>query len=200
MGLTFESYENYDGTMDFDVYDFRSIAQYVYDNVPGQISFKEGKTRVVSLGNISFDFGQYGQSFGDKKLIGLPSPDGRGPYCTCNSSASITVCSSCEGGCWEFISSMINDEVLSHAAGIPISRKALTSSAVNMTDGTPIEQNVIDDYVALIDKASFYYSTDYTITKIISEEMPAYFDGQKSLDAVIKIINERVGILVKERG
>ena len=200
LGLSFDLYEKEDGTVDLDNPDFRSLAEFVYDNVPEQISFKEGKTRVVSLGNISFDFGQYGQSFGDKKLIGLPSPDGRGVYCTCNSSASITVCSSCQDGCWEFISSLINDEVLRHAAGIPISRKALTSSAVNMTDGTPIEQNVIDDYVALIDKASFYYSTDYTITKIISEEMPAYFDGQKSLDAVIKIINERVGILVKERG
>ena len=98
------------------------------------------------------------------------------------------------------ISSMISDEVLQHAAGIPLSRKALTSSAVASSDGTPLSQDVIEDYIVLIDKTSFYYSTDYTITMIISEEMPAYFEGQKSLDEVINTINNRVGVLVAERG
>lgn len=200
LGLSFDLYEKEDGTVDFDNPDFRSLAEYVYDNVPEQISYKEGKVRVVSLGNISFDFGQYGQSFADKKLMGLPSPDGRGVYCTYNSSASITACSSCQDGCWELISSMISDEVLQHAAGIPLSRKALTSSAVASSDGTPLSQDVIEDYIVLIDKTSFYYSTDYTITMIISEEMPAYFEGQKSLDEVINSINNRVGVLVAERG
>jgi len=34
---------------------------------------------------------------------------------------------------------------------------------------------------------------------IISEEMPAYFEGQKSLDEVIAVINSRIGTMVAER-
>lgn len=41
---------------------------------------------------------------------------------------------------------------------------------------------------------------DYTVTMIVSEEMPAYFDGEKSLDEVISVTNCRVGTLVAERG
>lgn len=68
-----------------------------------------------------------------------------------------------------------------------------------MTDGTPINQDIIGNYCTFIEDASFYYSTDYTITMIISEEMPAYFEGQKSLDEVISVINSRVGTMVAER-
>lgn len=39
-----------------------------------------------------------------------------------------------------------------------------------------------DNVRRFIDNEFLNYSTDYTITMIISEEMPAYFDGQKSLN------------------
>lgn len=200
IGLSFDLYENDDGTINFDNQNFRALAEYVYNNVPELITYNEGRTRVASLGNISFAYTEYGPSLGNRKLIGQPTPDGRGVYCTFNSSASIAACSSCQDGCWELISSMINDEVLRHANGIPLSRNAFVSSAVNMTDGTPLNQDIIDNYCTFIENASFYYSTDYTITMIISEEMPAYFEGQKSLDEVIGVINSRVGTMVAERG
>ncbi len=56
------------------------------------------------------------------------------------------------------------------------------SSAVNKTDGAPINQDIIDNYGTFIDNEFLNYSMDYTITMIISEEMPAYFYGQKSLN------------------
>ena len=56
------------------------------------------------------------------------------------------------------------------------------SSDVNKTDGAPINQDIIDNYGTFIDNEFLNYSMDYTITMIISEEMPAYFDGQKSLN------------------
>lgn len=200
IGLSFDLYENDDGIINFDNPNFRALAEYVYNNVPELITYNEGRTRVTNLGNISFAYTEYGPSLGNRKLIGQPTPDGRGVYCTFNSSALIAACSSCQEGCWELISSMINDDVLSNANGIPLSRNAFISSAVNMTDGTPINQDIIENYSTFIENASFYYSTDYTITMIISEEMPAYFDGQKSLDEVISVINSRVGTMVAERG
>lgn len=35
---------------------------------------------------------------------------------------------------------------------------------------------------------------------IVKEEIPAYFAGQKSLDEVIKIINDRAKTYLNERG
>ena len=63
------------------------------------------------------------------------------------------------------------------------------SSAVSMTDGTPINQDIIENYSTFTDNVLFQYLTEYTITMIKSEEMPAYFDGQKSLDEVISVIS-----------
>ena len=63
------------------------------------------------------------------------------------------------------------------------------SSAVSMTDGTPINQDIIENYSTFTDNVLFQYLTEYTITMINSEEMPAYFDGRKSLDEVISVIS-----------
>ena len=39
------------------------------------------------------------------------------------------------------------------------------------------------------------YSKNYTIAMIISEEVPAYFEGRKRLDEVISVINSGVGTM-----
>ena len=41
--------------------------------------------------------------------------------------------------------------------------------------------------------------TDPGLELIVSEEMPAYFEGQKSLDEVIKLIDNRAQTLMNER-
>ena len=41
---------------------------------------------------------------------------------------------------------------------------------------------------------------DADINIILIEEMPAYFSGQKSLDQVIKIAQDRVRLILNERG
>lgn len=197
-GTSFDLYETSDGLINFDNNDFRALAEYVKNNVPEQITYTQGAVRTASLGSVSIAFEQFGLPLANKEMIGMPSPDGRGIYCYFNASASITVCSSCQDGCWEFISSMLNDDILKYANAIPVSKAAFRSLAVTF-DYTPIDQNVLDNYEVMITKSSFYYSIDYTITKIILEEMPAYFEGQKSLDDVIAIINNRVGTLVSER-
>ncbi|MBP5179931.1 MAG: hypothetical protein J6127_01400 [Clostridiales bacterium] len=44
------------------------------------------------------------------------------------------------------------------------------------------------------------YTVDAPINAIVREEIPAYFEGQKSLDEVINIINDRVQTVLNERG
>ena len=43
-------------------------------------------------------------------------------------------------------------------------------------------------------------SADSEIMLILMEEMPAYFLGQKDLDAVVKIAQDRVQKVLDERG
>ena len=41
---------------------------------------------------------------------------------------------------------------------------------------------------------------DSGIIVIMNEEMPAYYSGQKSLDEVIKVIENRVNLMLSEQG
>ena len=50
-----------------------------------------------------------------------------------------------------------------------------------------------------IESCSSFNSQDPAITLILVEEMPAYFSGQKSLDAVIKVAQDRVQKVLDER-
>jgi len=43
------------------------------------------------------------------------------------------------------------------------------------------------------------YTEDQAVNIILIEEMPAYFLGQKDLDSVIKIIQDRVQKVLDER-
>jgi hypothetical protein len=43
-------------------------------------------------------------------------------------------------------------------------------------------------------------SVDATINLILVEEMPAYFSGQKELDQVVKIAQDRAQKVLAERG
>ena len=74
------------------------------------------------------------------------------------------------------------------------------SLAMMGIDTTEIDYSVIDNYEAMIDSCSSVSATDPAVTAIIREEMPAYFSGQKTLDEVIPIMEERVQTFLDERG
>ncbi len=44
------------------------------------------------------------------------------------------------------------------------------------------------------------YTVDALVNAIIREEIPAYFEGQKTIDEVISILNDRVQTVINERG
>ena len=58
----------------------------------------------------------------------------------------------------------------------------------------------IDTMENIILSCSKMSSADSEITLILVEEMPAYFTGQKDLDAVIAIAQERAQKVLNERG
>ena len=58
----------------------------------------------------------------------------------------------------------------------------------------------IDALEKTVLSCSSLYSRDPDIERILVEEMPAYFVGQKSLDEVVRIAQDRVQKVLDERG
>ena len=58
----------------------------------------------------------------------------------------------------------------------------------------------VDFVEGIILSCSRSCSDDASISIILIEEMPAYFLGQKDLDAVIKIAQDRIQKVLDERG
>ena len=63
-----------------------------------------------------------------------------------------------------------------------------------------LDEQDIADYDALIMSCDHMPHTDSAIMLIVREEIQAYFAGQKTLDEVLEIINNRVATFVNERG
>ncbi len=62
----------------------------------------------------------------------------------------------------------------------------------------PLTQEQVADYRALVDSASGVWAYDENVQKIVSEEAAAYFSGDKSLDDVCAIIQNRATTYVNE--
>lgn len=192
LGNSFDLFIGEDGKYDFDNSAFREIAQYIQANVPEKINIESGSVSpIANIYGYSFDK-RNGTAVNGKVLIGIPSPDERGPYMRLVSCAAITGCSSCQDGAWELIRMMLDEDVQMQDMYIPVCRTAF--------EKTDMDKSIEESYIRAIDSCSRYFINDYTAINIINEEIQAYFYGQKNLDDVIAIINNRVSLLQNERG
>ncbi len=192
LGNCFDMFIGENGKYDFDNSAFREIAQYIQANIPEKINIESGSViPVASMYGYSFDK-RNGTAVNGKVLVGIPSPDERGPYMKLVSCAAITACSSCQDGAWELVRTMLDEDVQTQDLYFPVCRSAF--------EKTDMDQSIEDSYLRAIESCSRYWINDYTAISIINEEMPAYFYGQKSLDDVIAIINNRISLLQDERG
>ena len=66
-----------------------------------------------------------------------------------------------------------------------------------MTDFTSKDVDFVENIILSCSKMK---TEDPDISMILIEEMPAYFLGQKNLDAVIKIAENRIQKVLDERG
>ena len=65
---------------------------------------------------------------------------------------------------------------------------------------TELDYSVADRYETMIRSCSSVSQTDTAVTVIVREEMPAYFSGQKTIEEVIDIMENRVQTFLNERG
>ncbi|MBO4522123.1 MAG: hypothetical protein J5703_02935 [Methanomicrobium sp.] len=65
--------------------------------------------------------------------------------------------------------------------------------------GELIDPSVADAYIGEISKATTSSFVYHSISLIIYEEIPAYFEGQKSFEDVARVINDRAQKVLDER-
>ena len=65
-------------------------------------------------------------------------------------------------------------------------------------EAKPFSEDIIKKYRELIDNTSMLNYYNEAVSNIISEEAAAYFNGDKSIDDVCKIIQDRATTFINE--
>ena len=161
-------------------------------------------------------------------ILGLPSADGRGPMVSPKRTVAVSAHACDIDACAEFVKMLLSDEVQTGYAmrgDLVLNREVFRdtgdkaaqyfnsiilpktdSVADDITYTSQPANNItftsqhIDALEECIMSCSAMSSQDADITKILIEEMPAYFSGQKELDSVVVIMQDRVQKVLDERG
>ena len=162
---------------------------------------------------------------GANAFLGIPSADGRGPMARSNLSVAVSAQAVNVDACTEFAKMLLSDEIQYELAAndrFTLSREAFRKAGSIILDfcnsprsnslfegfsstGDPIKRTItftdadIKNLEKIISSCSHFDSADASINMILVEEMPAYFLGQKDLDSVIKIAQDRAQKVLDER-
>ena len=160
---------------------------------------------------------------GSSAIVGIPSSDGRGPCAGARVSVAVSAKACDIEACAQFAKSLLSDEVQSALASgdsLVVNRSVFRQwgeRAVEYINGDgywawfgwegedPNPQRLIfseydiDNLELCILSSKHMSYSDSDINAILIEEMPAYFSGQKDLDSVIKIAQDRVQKVLDER-
>ena len=195
--------------------EFMALAEYVKDNVikDGYSSeIDSSDAQWVALYDIYYDMLSLPLYDPDVDLYGAPSYDGRGPMVSVFNTIAVTSCSSDYTAAWQFVKTAIGYEVQRSITGSnPINRAALmdyAKQAVKDANKTykkmyidiELGENDIDRYVQMLEKADCAASYDTEVYQVMLEELEPYFEGQKDLESVVSIIQDRAQTVLDERG
>lgn len=163
---------------------------------------------------------------GDKVILGIPSYDGRGPVIVSSDSVAVSSMTSNPEACMEFVSILLGEDVQAsygYHNGIPVNKSAFTVSCNMLIDyqshmidslrdymsetemrmygynPDKMDESVIGEFESFVSGLTGWYSNDAAVNSIIREEVPAYFEGQKSLDQVIPVLEDRINTFLVER-
>ena len=158
--------------------------------------------------------------------LGVPSSDGRGPVFESDFSVAISKSASDIDACGEFVKILLSDDIQEAVAkndkfvvnrdafrkvgkiafdyynkgGRRCSNPYIYGGAWIYTSLGKLSEKDLDNFECIIESCSGRYSDDSPVSVILIEEMPAYFLGQKDLDSVIKIAQDRIQKVLDERG
>ena len=167
-------------------------------------------------------------NFKDADLVGFPSGDSRGPSAEIRRFVSITQGSKCPEGSWRFIEMLLSQEIqtnlckptetLSYQNSFPINRKAFDEVGEICIDTfnhrkeiessyafgggistVQAEKSDLETIKNITESVTHIVRSDAAIEIIIYEEIQPYLVGDKSIDDVIKIMNDRARTVINER-
>lgn len=205
------------GTCHFDSEEFKAILEYVNQFPDSVVSEREevSLTDKIQNGEVLFAVVEpdplfalrdYLKMFGeDATYVGFPTADGRGGHLLISSDAyAIAAVSEHKEAAWNFIEESLTQEKTNELyTGFYISYPALKSTlnervdaAVERGELNRDDVNVVLDLIP--DATPFFSVEDDEIIKIINEEAPAYYSGQKEIDDVVSIIQNRIQLYVNE--
>ena len=240
-GMT-DLFRDENGRINYDNEAFRTLAQYVNDNVTyvepdyseygeyveyylggPEMTGAEWKT-VDSVGSLLYGSGSSAQNM---RLAGIPSVDGRGPSVEIRNSIGISASSPSVEGCRELINILLSTEIQAMYCELgstcvstegfrqgseeeieyynrQIQRMQDSASYEEIAemgmDYQLVDDSFLDEFDAMVESCGSVSFIDPAVMSIVREEMPAYFEGQKTIDEVIEILQNRVNTYTNERG
>ena len=130
---------------------------------------------------------------------------------------SISSHTSDESSCKKFLSILLSEDIQKTLfMNIPINKKCAKDLALLEIEehngsvdanegnkfakaGKKVDASVADKYIEQLSTATTSSFVYHSISLIIYEEIPAYFEGQKSFEDVAKVINDRAQKVLDER-
>lgn len=164
-----------------------------------------------------YEYEAFSMRFNDAVICGYPSVDGRTAAVGSNIAVSISSHTADVNSCKQFLSILLSEDIQKTLfMNIPINKKcardiALLEIAENNKNvaksegvmftktGKTIDPALADRYIGQLSTASTSSFVYHSISLIIYEEVPAYFEGQKSFEDVAKVINDRAQKVLDER-
>ena len=164
-----------------------------------------------------YEFEAFAENFNDAVILGYPSVDGRTATIGSDMAVSISSHTGDESSCKKFVSILLSEDIQKTLyMNIPINKKcardiALMAIAENNKNvdayegnkfakaGKKIDAALADAYIGQLSTATTSGFVYHSISLIIYEEIPAYFEGQKSFEEVTKTINDRAQTVLNER-
>ena len=203
-------------------------AQYVNEVMPSDEGSEYEEERpagyMCNISNVAAYFNS--TKNGEQVILGIPSYDGRGPIISSADTVAVSAQTVAPDACREFVLTLLGSqiqEMYGYQNGLPVERSAFSSVGSRYVDmnNNELDRNLrmyseaemimygmntirmddsaIADLSDLVDDLTGWYINDGSINAIIREEMPAYFEGQKTLDQIIPVLEDRVQTVINER-
>ena len=197
------------------------------DEMSNEKRFQNDSTaRLVEYASIVMYLSGVNDMKGSRAILGIPSSDGRGPMLTTILSVAVSAQAVNVEACAEFAKLLLSDEIQTKYAvsdHFTVNREvykkneSLIHDYCNGARGNqefgidrrtfePVKNRMkfTEDDMSYLENiilnCSHFNSSDASVNIILIEEMPPYFLGQKDLNSVIKIAQDRAQKVLDERG